>query len=447
MSKILDFFKGQSRSATVKKNAAGSLLIKGFSIVFSLMLIPLTISYVSSEVYGIWLTLSSIIIWFGILDAGFSLGLKNKLANMLALNRMEEARAYISTTYATMVAIFIPVCIIMLFVVNAIDWTTLLNIAPQYGDDVVRALYAIVLCFCIQMVLGVINAVLAANQMVAVTSLIYFIGNATSLVTIFVLTLVAPPSLFVLSVCQACIPVIVFFIASIFLFITKLKHQRPSFKLISKKHVANLFDLGYKFFILQIQVLVVGQTTNFLVSYVSGPIDVTSYNIAYRYIGIAFMSFLIITEPLWPAFTDAFAKKDFRWMNNTYKNMSKVRIAFEVFIIILILMAPLVYHIWIGDKTIIPMSMTIAVGIYFMAQLWMSLNITLINGIGCIQLQTYLAIFVSVVHIPLSVILGNCIGAIGVVVSLIVLNLLYAIVSQIQIRKVLSSTATGIWTK
>ena len=61
------------------------------------------------------------------------------------------------------------------------------------------------------------------------------------------------------------------------------------------------------------------QCTNILISNVSGPNEVTSYNIAYKYLGIAMMIYSIILSPLWPAFTDAYTKKDFNWMTLVYK--------------------------------------------------------------------------------------------------------------------------------
>lgn len=52
---------GDKRSINVKKNVLGSIIIKGVSMIISFMLVPLTIGYVSSDLYGVWLTLSSIL--------------------------------------------------------------------------------------------------------------------------------------------------------------------------------------------------------------------------------------------------------------------------------------------------------------------------------------------------------------------------------------------------
>lgn len=54
---------GSNRSVAVKKNIIGSLIIKGFSILISLLIVPITLGYVNSEMYGVWLTLSSIMMW------------------------------------------------------------------------------------------------------------------------------------------------------------------------------------------------------------------------------------------------------------------------------------------------------------------------------------------------------------------------------------------------
>ena len=57
--------KGHERSVKAKKNILASFVIKGGSIAVSLVSVPLTIHYVSPPQYGIWLTLSSMVGWFG----------------------------------------------------------------------------------------------------------------------------------------------------------------------------------------------------------------------------------------------------------------------------------------------------------------------------------------------------------------------------------------------
>lgn len=149
-SYINRFFSGNQRSITVKKNIVGSLCIKGISIIISLMLVPMTLGYVSSELYGIWLTLSSIMMWLNFFDIGFTLGLKNKLAEAIALGDWNRGKALVSTTYFMMILIFIPLCILLEFIIPYINWPSFLNVNAIYNDEIIKTLYVLVACFCLQ---------------------------------------------------------------------------------------------------------------------------------------------------------------------------------------------------------------------------------------------------------------------------------------------------------
>ena len=100
------FTEGHERSIKAKKNILASFLIKGCSIGISLLLVPLTINYVNSSRYGIWLTLSSIVAWLSFFDIGLSQGLRNKFAEARAKNDDSIAQVYVSTTYA-LLALFL----------------------------------------------------------------------------------------------------------------------------------------------------------------------------------------------------------------------------------------------------------------------------------------------------------------------------------------------------
>ena len=203
--------------------------------------------------------------------------------------------------------------------------------------------------------------------------------------------------------------------------------------------------MGAKFFLIQIQVVILYQCTNILISNVSGPDEVTSYNIAYKYLGVAMMVYTIIISPLWPAFTDAYTKKDFVWMKNIYKKMILIYLLSTIVLIIMLLVSPFAYKIWIGEKVQISYLMTIIVGIYMILHTWDALQVQLINGTGKLKLQTYVTLLGLILHIPLSLFLGRFIGAIGVVCSMIFINLIYSTCFTIQIHKILNRTAKGIW--
>ena len=113
MQKIKDYLNsGSARSIKAKKNVIQMFVIRGFSILIGFVLLPVTIGYVNSETYGIWLTISSMVAWISFFDIGIGNGLKNKLAEALAQDDYELGRKYVSTTYAILSLIFIPLMFI-----------------------------------------------------------------------------------------------------------------------------------------------------------------------------------------------------------------------------------------------------------------------------------------------------------------------------------------------
>lgn len=439
--------RGNTRSVAIKKNILESFAIRGVSIIISLMLVPLTLGYVSKELYGVWLTISSVMMWLGFFDIGFTLGLKNKLAEAIALNKWGKGKALVSTTYFMMIIIFVPLCVILECCVPIINWSYFLNVDDAYNEQIVNAMFILVGLFCIQMIVNVMTSVIAAFQKVALSSLFPVIGNFLALIIIWVMTKTCPQSLTNLAIAISAMPIIVTLIASIILYHGKFKQVSPSLDCVHLKYVKDLFSLGFKFFLIKIQFLVLFQFTNFLISNVSGPSDVTYYNIAYKYLGIAMMAYSLILNPLWPAFTDAYAKRDFIWMNRVYNKMTKVFLYVIIICLVMVLLSPLAYRIWLGIE--IPWSMTIGVCIYMLVYNWDSLQVNIINGIGAVKLQTYITLIGLCVHIPLSFWLGKKLGmgALGVVISMITINFFYSIIFTIQTRKLLNKSAVGIWTK
>ena len=383
--------------------------------------------------------------WLNFFDIGFTLGLKNKLAEAIAVGDEQRGKVLVSTTYFMMVCIFVPLCIVLEIIIPHINWASFLNVASIYNPDIIKTLHILAACFCVQMIVNVLTAVLAAYQKVAISSAFPVIGNFISLFIILLLSKYAPPSLSLLALAISIIPILVIIIASFVLYSRTYGAVAPACKFVRIEYIKDLFSLGSKFFLIQIQIVVLYQCTNILISNLSGPTDVTSYNIAYKYITISMMILSIIMAPLWPAFTEAYTKQDYMWMKNVYNKMCRLWGVLVIIVILMIFSSPIVYGLWIGEKTHIPLLMTTLIGMYTIIHSWDIIQINLINGIGAIKLQTCMTLLGLIVHIPLSLLLGKYVGCYGVIISMIVINTIYSTTFTIQTRKILNKTATGLW--
>lgn len=447
ISKFNLLLSSNSRTSIVKKNVLGSFVVKGISILISLVLVPLTIGYVSNELYGIWLTLSTIVYWTTLFDFGFGNGLRNKVTECIALKDWTRARQYISTAYFYFIVVFIPISIVLWFICGEVNWAYLLSVENSYQHLMVAVIRIVLVFFSVTMIAKIINTVLAALQMNAVANMIDMLGQLLVLIMTYVLTFTTEASLLLLAIVISVCPLLVYVIYSIWFYTRKYKNLSPTYKLIKKSMIKDVLNLGLKFFVMQLSVIIMYQTMNIIISHVSGPESVTEFNVVYKYLSLPLLAVTIIIQPLWSACTDAYTLKDYVWMQNIYK---KIKILFAIVLVVmllLIILYPLFFKIWIGDKVDIHVSMVLSCALYMTIIIWNSIHSALINGFGKITLMLYGALLSMIIDIPLAYVLGLCYGAQGVVLAVTILMLPGIIINPIQVNKIISNTARGIWNK
>lgn len=446
---IRGFFKsGHERSLLAKKNIIQSFLIKGGSIFLSLVIVPITINYVNPAQYGIWLTLSSFIIWFTFFDVGLGNGLKNKLAEQNALGQYLNARIYVSTTYALMAIIAIIFFVLFLIISQFLVWEKILNVPFDVKTNFSNIVLILFSIFCIQFIIQTINTVLIASHAPAKSSLINLIGQFVGVVIIYILTKATTQGkLLYLVLVLAGVPLLIQFVASIWLYKTTYKNLAPSLKLVNFKHAKNLLGLGGIFFIIQIAAMVLYQTDNIIITQIYGPAEVTTFNICYKLFSVMLMVNSIIMTPFWSAFTDAYAKNDLDWIKRTINKMRKIFLLLTGSSVLLLIGSPLFFKLWLGNKVSVPFSLSLSMVFYVSAISWHTLHVYFLNGIGKIRLQLFLIVFVAVINVPVAIFLAKNLGMglAGITLSNVIGFALMGIMLSIQTEKMLNNTATGIW--
>jgi len=436
---------GSTRSVKAKKNILSSFFIKGISIITGLIMVPLTISYVNQSQYGIWLTLSSVIAWFSFFDIGFGNGLRNKFAESKASGNDFLVKAYVSTTYGILFLIFTFVWIIFFSVHYELNWSSILNAPSDLKSELSIVAVIVFSFFCIQIVLNTISTILLADQKPANAALITTLGQVISLLIIYLLTLISKGSLIYLAWALGTGPFLISLIFSFYFFNTSYKKYAPTIKLINFRYAKDIMSLGAKFFVIQIAVVVIYQTTNIIIAQVAGPKEVTIYNIAFKYFSIMTMVFSIIMVPFWSAFTEAKILNDYDWMRKAYNKLIKIVLSLIACTVLMLGVSRFVYNIWVGDLVHIDFSMSLVVALFVIVCLWNMLFSQLLNGMGKIKLQLYISLIGTIVNIPLALYLGRKYGVNGVVVSSIILNLISAIYAPYQVNLLLNKKAKGIW--
>ena len=450
LKKILKIFGIKSnRTKNITKHVFLSSIYKGGHIVCSFLLVPLTIDFLDTENYGVWLTLSSFIAWFSFFDIGLGNGLRNKFAEAKATNNLEFAKGYVSTAYYSIGSICLVFFLLSMIIGYWVDWTKVFNTSIEMKEQLQLLMPVVFGCFSLQLILKLITSVYVGDQNHSINGKISFFSAALSLLIVWILTLTAHSSLLIFGVIFSALPIVILLVLNIYAFTGKYKIYSPKFSFWKIEYFKDIFGLGFSFFVIQISVLVLFSTDNFIITQLFGPEEVVPYNVAYKYIGISNMIFTILLTPYWSSITEAYSKNELDWIRKAMKNLMKFMMGVLAIIVILVLCSSWAYQIWLGDKVKIPLSLTLSMALFFaITMVYTPFNFFL-NGVGKIRLHMITFLIAAVVNIPLSILLvqitGWGVNAVILATSICVLpNIIFF---PIQYNKLINTNAKGIWNK
>ncbi len=410
-------------------------------------MLPLTLDYVNSTQYGIWLALSSIVGWFSFFNIGLTNGLRNKFAEAKALGDDSGAQTYVSTTYATLILIFSAVWIIFLVINPLLDWAKILNVPAEMRAEVSMLAVIVFTYFCLQFILKIITTLIVADQQPAKSSLIDLLGQVISMLFIFVLIKTTEGSLIKLGWALCLSPIIVLIGANIFFFRKKYYIYRPLISKIDFSQSKSLFNLGLTFFIIQIASLIQYQSANIIIAQGFGTEEVTSYNVVYRYFNVIGMAFGIFLAPFWSAATDAFFKNDIPWIKKAITRYLQLGILLLCGGGIMLLFSEQVYQLWLQDKVDIDFTLSLWGYIFICSFTFASIFVNFLNGISALKIQFWASLISPVIYVAVALLLINYygVGVHALFIASLVANINGIIIAPIQYYLIVYKKKKGIW--
>ncbi|MCK5280858.1 MAG: oligosaccharide flippase family protein, partial [Cyclobacteriaceae bacterium] len=410
---------------------------------------PLSLEYLGVVKFGIFLTLISMVDWFLDLDVGIGHGLRNKFGESIAQGNDKKALSYVSTAYFTLGAIIVVVTIIFLFANLFIPWAKWLNASPDLSTEIKILVGIIIIAFAIRFISGNIYELFYALQKMAYVELFRLITKASFLILIIVLILVSKDSLLLFGGANSLTFALVPLIVGIYFFRTKIKQYSPSFKFVRLEYFKALFSLGIKFFLIRVSMIIIHQTNNFLIAGFVSLDGVPQYAAAYKYLSIFLMLFVILTNQLWSSNVEAYNQGDINWMKKSMWMVLKIWIGTVLIATVMVVASPIVYKYWLQDNLEIPILISVFVAISICTTTWVNMFNLVLNGTGKIKLQMYAWIFAAGINIPASIYFVKVLnfGVVGIVLGTIVSLIPVAILSPVQVIKILNGKESGIWAK
>ena len=436
-----------SRNKMLFLNILFSGFLKIVGLLTSLVIVPITINYLNNEVYGIWMTITSILYWITTFDIGLGNGMRNYLAEALATNDTKLGKKYISTTMLLLSLIALSMAIVLLYPLITINFNSFFNTNAIAGNELRMAVVIAVGFTLMNFVLKNIGMIFVAMQKYAINDLLSISGNVIALILIYILTKVTTGNRVLVVLAYTMTSCVAFLLAAIPLF-WKHPELKPSLRFFDKSLGKKIVGKGFGFFVIQISsCLVIFGAANFFITQSCGPAAVTTYNIAYKFFNLLVIAYTIILAPMWNAYTDAYVKGDMQWIKATFNKALKFWVLSICGGLGMLLICNLFYKLWIGNMVNVPLSVSASTLIYVCFFNLNNCATYLINGLNKIFVQIIISLAVTTLYIITVLAFGRKLGVEGIVLSMAASYAVMSVVHLYQCRKLINGKADGIWNK
>lgn len=439
---------GDRRTVLLRKNVLASILLKACTGIITLLLVPLTLRCLGEYGNGVWLTISSTLLWIESMDIGLGNGLRNKLSTYVAHGEWANARSAVSTTLMLLMLIVVPSMLLLLGLVQVCDVYAAFNVEESQITDFRNVLSISIILFCSTFIMKFIGNVYQGLQLPAISNFLVTGGHPVILLGTYLMYVNGIHSLMGIAVLNLSVPLLMYVLAYPYTFYYKYPLLRPSIGSFRISMSRQLLSLGVMFFVNQMASSIVFLSSNIIISSYFTPSAVTPYQVAYRYFSIIFLVFSIFNAPNWTATTDAYARGDIEWIRNAAKRMNMTLLLFLALAVLMVIVSPFAYSIWIGDSTHVSMPLTITMAAYIFAMIYSLAYCYFLNGLGILRLQLICTVSGVVIYFCVVPLLVSCFhDVIAISIGVTIALLPNAIVNHIQFHKVINQKAEGIWRK
>ena len=407
-------------------NIVGTIVIKGVAMFLNLFTMPAYIRYFqNNEILGVWFSLVSILNWILTFDLGIGNGLRNHLVPALHAKDVAKIKQLISSAYFMLGVVSLFLGGIGYFLIGKLNINVILNVSSQEIENriLVESVRIVFLGVILQFFLRIITSIFYAMQKTALPNLLTLISSISIL--FFVKTYktdLVTSRLIALSIAQAvcvCLPLLV---ATIWTFTNKLKYAKPNIKMIDWKIGKQVVGLGGEFFVIQICLMLITSTNEILISYLAGPSYTVEYQVYNRIFYMIVTLFSLLTQPMWSAFSQANAEKNYLWMKSVYQKFKFLALLGSIGGIgLAIIFKPIVF-IWLGKDSIsVSIEYALCFAILMSVTIFINSATCIANGMNELRCQIIWTIVGAVAKIPVSFLLVRITDSwIGVVMANII---------------------------
>jgi O-antigen/teichoic acid export membrane protein len=435
--------RASERKRKLALTVLAAAVAKSIQLTTVLLSVPLTLPYLGSERYGMWMTISSCIVVLNFADLGLGLGLLNAIAAAHGHDDRQAARRAVSSAFFMLLSTCALLAIAFTIVYPSVPWARVFNVhSPLATAEAGPSTAVFVGCFLLNLLVGIVGRIQLGYQEGYRNSLWEACGNLLGLLLLIV-AIRSECGLPYLTAAVAGTPVLATVCNGALLIGVNRPWLRPSLSNVSTGCASEILQQGLLFLVLQVAFTLQAASDNILIAHVLGPDAVPEYSVAARLFGVIGAVLAMGLGPLWPAYGEALARNDVTWIRGTFARSVKLTLLMSASTaLVLAVCGKGIIRVWAGEAVIPSALLLTSLAVWTVLGGVGNAVGTFLNGVNALRIQVLCACLSVPAAIAAKVVGLLIFGTAGVVLGTIAVYLLVTVIPVIiYLRKLLISMA------
>lgn len=392
-----------------------SVAAKAIAFGTNLVSIPLTLNYLGTERFGLWVAISAANALLDFADLGISNGLMNAVAGASASEDRPALKIAVSSAFFILLGMGLLVVAISFGISPFVRWGVLFPKAqPALLKEAISASGVFAACFALNLPLGIVRRVQLGFQEGFLSNLWQGVASILSLLTLL-LAIHLKAELPVLVFCLVGAPLAALALNWIHEFVIIRPWLFPNWTSFQWETGRRLVKSGLLFVSLQLSIIVFTTADPIIAASCLGLAATAGFAVAQRLFSFIYALQAMWIVPLWPAYGEAWARGDRVWVRRTLKRSVLFAAGSSLAtVLLLVLFRWQIFPLWLHRDWAPNLQLSLALGISVVVLSVAACISMFLNGLGAIREQAGVMLGVTALVTLLKVALCGRIGEAGI---------------------------------
>ncbi|XAM00170.1 lipopolysaccharide biosynthesis protein [Phycisphaeraceae bacterium D3-23] len=409
--------RSKDRYRRAALTSAMLILARGMNIVTGLATIPITLSYLGDDLFGIWMALTSFVVFLGFTDLGLGVGIQNALIQCHGDDDRDTPGRVVGMGLLALCTIAAILCAVALYALPNLpltDWVKFED--PGSARWLLPTAQVMLVCFALGLPIGIAQRLCDAYQRGYWGYGMLMVGRTLGFVGVCIAAL-GQWSLPVLAGVYLAAPFAVMLLGTLFLVLPRMPWLIPRWPGLNGKLAHTLFGTGTLVLLSHIGRAVFNSAPALLIASQISAAAVAPYAVTQKLIGVATLAIAPIVLSLWSPIGEAAVRGDVPWIKRALRRTLRyITLAYAPVALVLVLLGRPIIALWTGQSEAVPgWSLLLAVVCYASLTIYGQLTVTILGALNRFALRAAATLSLAALATTLCIVYRDQLGTAGII--------------------------------